>query len=286
MTKLLSLALALALASSPAAEVRVRGSAGRTGVSVVRRVELDYQFVTARRPLEFEVEGPGWVRVYTRLWWQVDGPERQAYGLSLWQDDVERPLEFETARSASSWGVSRHPVGRWRSFYIQVPAGATTYRLVLNEAPLDTVAVRFTRQAPPAWEPVALDGLERLMLVDGSAEVEYRRLAVGKPHTVDVTGPCRLQVRVRLNFEPGMVGAQNYVLAVTGGGVELAAPNLRVSRTGSANWANAAGELPATERSVRFRVGEGTHRLRLELRGTLARSAGVRLERIADEKYE
>jgi hypothetical protein len=276
----------LGLLGPAVAGVRVLQSAGRTGVSVVRRVELDYQLLTGRRRLEFEVDGPGWVRVYTRLWWQVSGPTRQSYGLSLWQDDVERPLEFETERSSSSWGISRHPVGRWRSFYVEVPAGVHSYRLVLNEAPLDTVAVRFTGQRPPAWEAVSLPGLDPLVLVDGRSELEYRRLPVGPQHEFSVIGPGRVQVRVRLNYEPGMVGAQNFVLAVTEGGRELVASNMRVSRTGSATWANAPGELPASERTVRFRVGEGTHRLGLELRGTLARSAGVRLERIANEKYE
>ena len=88
-----------------------------------------------------------------------------------------------------------------------------------------------------------------------------------------------------LGFDPTMVGAQNYVLSVRQGDEELAAQNFRVDRS-ALSYANEPGIVPGREKSVRFSLGEGSHRLRLVLGGTLAQSAGVRVERLVNEKYE
>ena len=270
------------------AGLSVTGSAGRVDVNVVRRVDLGYHLVTGDRELEFEVEGPAWLRVYTRVWWPPGAGGTRTYNLSLWQDDVERPLDFEAGRSKSSWSGNRHPVGKWRSFYIQVPAGASAYRLVLNEAPLDTVAVRFSFQKPRPWEPVGLSGFDRLELAIGVKRETFYRAAVGSQSgsAFTVSGPCRVRLRFRLNFDPDMVGSQNFVATLTKDGRELVGENFRVSRDRVGTWDNAPDIVPSTERTARFSLGEGMHRLHLVVRGTLARSCGFRVERIASEKYE
>ncbi len=269
-----------------AREVKVAGSAEKVAVSVVRRVELSYYFVVRDQALEFEAEGPTWLRVYTRLWWPEGQDGKLEYSLSLWQNEVERPLEFETELSKSSYGAGTHKLGKWRSFYIQVPKGRNPYRLVLNDAPAGTVAVRFSFQNPKSWNPVVLSGLDELLLAESEDTVSFYCLERGSPAALGISGPCRVRVRIRLNYEPSMVGAQNFVLTVREQGKELAGRNFRVTKSGSVIYQNALGVVPSTERTLRFNLGQGALQLTIALNGTLAHSAGIRVERIAREKYE
>lgn len=284
--RVVALLLLSVFALTVAAEVEVVGAAGRTEVSVVRRVELDYHLVTADRDLEFEVEGPAWVRVYTRAWWPDGVSGRRGYGLSLWQEDAERVLEFEAGKSSSSYARNGRPVGQWRSFYVQVPPGRNRYRLALNRAPLDTVGVRFKFQAPRPWAGIALPGLDELVLVQGGQRETFRRLAADNPATFRLTGPCQVKVRARLNYRPELVGAQSFRLAVFAGDDELVGQNLRVTKSQVASWENAGGLVPSVEKTLRFRLPDGSHALRVELHGTLARDCGIRVETLAGEKYE
>ncbi len=271
------------LATAPAQSLTVDGSAREVGISVVRRIELDYYLLTPGSPIEFAADGPTWLRVYTRLWWPRDASGDQQYRLSLWQDDVERPLEFETRLSSSSYATDGHPVGRWRSFYIQVPGGENRYRL---ETPEATVAVRFKFQRPRPWQPVPVDGATPVTLANGSDTATFYRATTGAPVHVDVEGPGTFRARLRLDYAPAMVGAQNYQLTVTEQDEELASRNFRVSRSSSAQYVEEPGLVPSTEKSVSVKLDAGRHRLALTVTGTLAASYGVAAERRASEKYE
>ncbi len=284
MSRAVSLCLLLALGVSAAEQVDVRSSSERVDVSVIQRMDLGYYLLTSRQPLEFEVQGPTWLRVYTRLWWPDGVDWDQAYRMSLWQADVERPLQFESRMSGSSSGPEQRRVGRWRSFYVQVPAGVNSYQLKLDDAPCDTVGIRFTFRAPRPWQQVAVPG-SKLVLADGADTALMTRLEPGKPLEVSVSGPCRVRVSARLNFVPSMVGAQNFVLSVDQGGRPVATDNFRVSRSGAV-YVDEPGLVPSSRRSLRFNLGQATHRLSIQLSGTLAESAGILVQRLVNEKYE
>jgi hypothetical protein len=284
MSRVFLVCLLIVAAAAGADQVEVRSSSRQVDVSVIQRMDLGYYLLTSRQALEFAVQGPTWLRVYTRLWWPEGVDWDQQYRMSLWQGDVERPLQFESGLSGSSFGPGRRQVGKWRSFYVQVPAGSNSYLLKLDKAPCDTVGVRFTFRAPRPWQPVAVQGSE-LVLADGADTARVTRLEPGVPLQVTVSGPCRVRVSARLNFDPSMVGAQNFVLTVDDGERPVSTDNFRVSRSGAV-YVNEPGLVPSSRKSLRFNLGEGTHRLSINLSGTLARSAGVLVERIANEKYE
>ncbi len=275
----------LVLAAVPVSgqSLTVDGSADEVTVSVVRRVELDYFLVSSGRPIEFSATGPTWLRVYTRLWWPEGASGTRTYRLSLWQEDAERPLEFETGRSKSSYGTDGHPVGKWRSFYIQVPEGKSSYRLECREG---AVAVRFAFQRKRPWSEVRVEEQVPVTLTLGVDSLAYHRVETGSPARFSVRGPGYVRIRTRLDYDPSMVGAQNFVLTAAEGEEELVQKNFRVTRSGTAHYIETPELVPSTERATKFRVGEGTHRLTLVVNGTLARSAGVRVEFHPSEKYE
>ena len=276
------LALGLALAG----EVKVTSGAKPVDVNVVRRVNVAYYPVTKQAPLEFDVQGPSWLRIYTRLWWPAGADGLLKYGLSLWQDDVERPASFETGLSTSSFGPGGRKVGEWRSFFAQVPEGSTHFRLAITSGAAETVGVRLALQAPQPGRPVAIPGARELVLADGRDTSRLQELKTGQPATIEVTGPCHVRVHARLSFEPGLPGAQNFVVTVREGKSVLVRRNMKAARSPSAAYLNDPGLIPSTERTLKLTLPSGRHELSLILSGTLAKSAAVAVQVVAGEKYE
>ena len=101
-----------------------------------------------------------------------------------------------------------------------------------------------------------------------------------------LVGPCRVRVRTRLSFDPGLPGAQNYVLAVREGKSLLVRRNMKAARSPSASYVNEPGLIPSSERTLRFSLSSGRHQLTLMLSGTLAKSGAAAVEVYAAEKYE
>ena len=279
---LLVLALGLALAG----EVTVTSGAKSVDVNVVRRVNVAYYPVTKQGPLEFDVQGPCWLRIYTRLWWPAGADGLLKYGLSLWQDDVERPVSFETGLSTSSFGPGGRKVGEWRSFFAQVPEASTHFRLALTSGAAETVGVRLALQAPQPGRPVTIPGARELVLADGRDTSRLRELKTGQAATIEVTGPCHVRVHAWLSFEPGLPGAQNFVVAVREGNSLLVRRNMKAVRSPSAAYLNQPGLIPSTERTLKFSLPSGRHELTLMLSGTLAKSGAVAVEIVPGEKYE
>lgn len=281
----LLLALALVFGAAPAGEVKFAGKTEPLEISVVRRVNVSYYPVAKGTPLEFEAAGPGWLRIYTRLWWPLgaDGPRK--YGLSLWHDEVERPVSFETRPSRSSLGPGGRRVGEWRSFFVQTPEGSNRYRLeVLGGA--ETVGVRIVLQAPRPSRTVAIPGARELTLADGRDTAHLYEILAGKPLALELEGPCHARVRARLNFVPALAGAQNFVLTVQEGKTTLVRRNLRAARSPSALYADEPGLVPSSERVLKFALPGGRHSLTLLLNGTLAKTGAIGVEVLASEKYE
>lgn len=269
-----------------AAEVKVSTNVGQVSVSIVRRVDVNYYLVTGRSPLEFDAQGAEWLRVYTRLWWPEGKTGTQRYKLTLWQDEAGRPIQFDVGASSSSHGPQGRKVGEWRSFFIQVPSGGSHYRLVLDEAVGDTVAVRVVEQAPKPAHDVAVPGVRALTLVEGKDTSRFYEIGKGQPVRVAIDGPCRVTVRARLNFDPSVSGVQWFRLSAIEAKGEVASRNMRVGRSPAAVYSNEPSLLPSTERTLRFNLATGHHELTLSLSGTLARSGAVRVEVVPGDKYE
>jgi len=278
--------LAATVLVAGAGEVRVPADAKQFDVSIVRRVDVAYNVVTRAKPLEFDATGPTWLRVYTRLWWPAGRTGTVKYRLALGQDEAERAIDFEAGLSTSSLGPGNRRLGQWRSFFIQVPAGGNHYRLAVAEAPGDTVGVRIIEQSPRPWQGVGIAAAQPFVLAEGRDTSRFFELRKGKDVPVELVGPCHVRVRVRLNFDPSMNGVQSFVVTASEGKTRLAKGSLRASRSPAAAYVNEPAVVPSTERTLRFSLPDGRHEVLIQLGGTLAKSAAVRVEALAGEKYE
>ncbi|MEO0079110.1 MAG: hypothetical protein ABIK44_00310 [candidate division WOR-3 bacterium] len=272
------------------AGLHLRTDNPKVNLSVLRRVNIEYRLLTRDNPIEFEVtpvDSPAsgrWLRIYTRLLWPAGATGTRRYRLSLWEGEVERPVEFETRLSATSYGPSGHKVGAWRSFFVELPRGTTRYRLV-TDGP-ETIAVRIAFQAPRPWQATKITGQQELILVEGGSEQRYYEFFPKAPVKTKVSGPCRVRVRCRLNYTPELTGNQNFILTVSEGEKVLVKKNLRVGRSETARFRNRPELVPSTERRLRFELSGGEHELTIILSGTIAKSGAVALEVLPNEKFE
>lgn len=285
--RLLAAAAVLALGGAAVAGgFRVPGNPPQATISIVRRVDLGYYLVTGAKPFEFDAAGPTWLRVYTRLWWPSGRTGSQHYQLSLWQEDAARPVRFDVALSPTSYGPQGHKLGQWRSFYIQAPAGPNHYKLVLDQAPGDTVGVRVAEEAPRPYLDVPVADAGPLTVVEGKDTSHFYRLERASQVRLALEGPCRVLVHARLSFDPRMNGVQPFELAVVDAQGPVAKLATRAGRSAAALYVEEPSLLPSNERTLRFSLPGGHHELTFSLAGTLAGSAAIRVTTMTGDKYE
>jgi hypothetical protein len=273
-TCLLSL-LGLGLTLS-AQEVTVTQSAGTIEIRLSRTTEQNY-LLTRDQPIRFEIAGPGHVRVYSRLRWH-DVTSSDTYELVLRKPKGVRRETLETERSAAARGPSGETFSKWRSFYIRVPKGKNEYRLELGAARSDTVAVRFSLEAPPAWKEVApATRLTFLRVREDTLETVWFQVSDSQTVDLAVVGPASLLVEARLSYLPSMSGKQSVTVAVSENEMLLKSQQFDVVRAKNAVYANgtapdisldkrrgaavphSAGMQPSVVRRLRIPLPPGEH---------------------------
>lgn len=168
----------------------------------------------------------------------------------------------------------------------------TILRLVLDSASSDTVAVRFTFQPPRRWERVKLAQRKCLTLIlekgGLAAHSEgYYHLRAEEPLEVGINGPCQVQFRFRIDFDQRMSGTQSFVVRLEdNNGETLKEQTFRAGRDISASYKENPLIVPSVERRIRLKLGAGKHRLRVVLKGTMAKGGAVVVELLPRERYE
>ncbi len=278
-----------------AAEVVPGNGAVKVGLSVVKRVPVDYFLLIRGQPLDFKVSAVpdtgAWLRVYTRVWWGKGEEKEQEYVIAFLGADTVKRFTLRTAVSGSTLGPKGQKVGRWRSFFVRINPGRERFRLLLDSAPKDTVAVRFSFEAPRQWERLKLTGLKRLTLVtegqgEKNREEGFYQVNCHEPYEFSVKGPCRVRIRARINFDPTMEGSQVFVLKVEEKDGIVLERTLRSKKEHGVYYKEMGNVVPATERRLSFELGDGIHRLRVLINGTVARTGAIAVERLLPEKYE
>ncbi len=278
-----------------AANIEPENNAVKVGLSVVKRVQVDYFLLTRGQPLDFKLstvsDTGAWLRVYTRVWLSKDDKDdERRYVISFLSPDSSQRFALKTSISASTFGPGEQRVGRWRSFFVRIKPGIERFRLVLDSAPRDTVGIRFSFQAPRRWERVSLSGLKKLTLVKenhGSEQLEgiFYQIHSNQPYEFELNGPCWVRMRTRLNFDPTMEGNQAFILKVEKKGMVIER-TLRSKKETGMYYKELADVVAGAERRVSFELADGVHKLKVIITGTVARSGAIMVERLIPEKYE
>jgi len=246
-------------------------------IEIITRKTQTYRLLTKKEPVTFTVEGPTYLRVYTRIFWPDASKNDQIYKIILQENETdERILTFETKISESTKDKKGHSISRWRSFYINVPDGINRYKLIHWSSPLDTILLKFAYESPKRWVDVpATEYNSILEVIEEEKIVKYYELKKDKELLLKLNGPVKLKVVSRLNYDETLLGKQTYTILVEDNGKETDFP-LKCYKSETITYKNRKEIVPSNGRNFYLNLDRGLHTLKFKLRGTVASSASLR----------
>jgi hypothetical protein len=281
------LVISTSLLNAQTKTIDVKKLSPRTVISVVKRVEQEYYFVTNNQPMEITVTGPEWIRVYTRLLWHSNMESSQTYKILLKEQDQEKLLSFTSELSSSARGADKQSFSKWRSFYLEVPQGKTDYKFTLLEAKSDTVAIRFSFEKPTDYKKIApATKFREFEFVDKERATNYYEITAKTPVKVKIQGPATLRATCRLNYDYTLEGKQSYTVAASVSGKEWQAKTFRTGKSETGLYKNANDLIPSTAGNMYLDVPPGTYVIDFTLKGGLGKSAAVTFASKPKDVYE
>lgn len=246
-------------------------------VEIVTKKSEEYLLLTKNHPMTFSVEGPTYLRVYTRIFWPESNLGSEIYKVILQENKIdEEIITLESEKSKVTKDKTGRALSKWRTFYIEVPEGLNDYKLTHWSAPGDTILVKFVYESPKRWSEIAATEYDAIIeAVEEEKILKYYELEKGASITVGINGPVRLRVISRLNYDEKMIGDQNYSISVEDNGtVEKFA--LKCYKSQIITYKDEKNIVPSNARSFHINLREGKHNLRFSLAGTVAESAALR----------
>lgn len=251
---------------------------------VVKVIEETYYLLKKGEPLDFEVEGPIYLRAYTRLIFETN-EDSGIYKILLSVDDIEEKVYTKKTVVSPKAKINGKRVGKWRSIPINVPPGRHRYTLVLIESSSGDVAVKIKEAKPPEWVELSpLEKVEILKAVEGERIVSYNLVSTGEELNFKVKGPTRIKVISRIHFEPGMPTRGGYTLLALLDGKEILRAPVNTYPSEVVFYKNKKDVIPSRARRFYFDIPEGMHRVTIKVIGTLSRSYAIRLLKIKKGK--
>jgi hypothetical protein len=236
-----------------------------------------YHLVTKAQPLTVTVQGPTWLRVYTRIPWSAENKGVMGYKLIMQENDLkEKFVMFETERSkVARLGSAR--LSKWRSFYINVPPGENVYRFIVWTAPADSVLLKFAYESPAQWSDIVpAEYGEKLQAVEEEKVINYYEATRSGPVALEITGPGKLKIVTRLTYAMDMNNEQVYSVVVKENGRIVKNSTFRAYRSETTSYQNRPDAVPSNPHSFYVNVKKGKHRFEISIGGSGAEKAGLR----------
>lgn len=241
--------------------------------------QVTYCRFDAERPLSFSVQGPGRVKILTRLVIPNDR-EKDSYGVTVMRDGAaERTKEFDTVPSGRAFYVALDSVrpGVIRRIYVDVPTGAHTYEL--RAEGFGRVDARVYASTDPDADRVSFaprDGPSVETLLSGDKELTYYLLTKSAPVVLDVVGPTTIRVNTRLLFDQTTSKRESYVLGVREPGAPEVLYKIETTPSETVVCRDRGDLLPGALRHFMLDVGPGAHAYEFRLVDTTARALALR----------
>lgn len=237
--------------------------------------EESYTILTKNQPVEFKVSGPTWIRVYTRIPWTGEKKDTKIYKLILQEDDIKEKFITQETEYSSVARLDKIRLSKWRSFFINVPQGLHTYRLVYWRAPSDTILLKFASESPGKWQDIpALSYNTKLNLIENEKITNYYEATPAKPVIIEITGPKKIKITSRLNLLTNAQVEELYIVMIKKNGKIVKTLNLRAYRSETVHYSEGTDITPSNPHTFYLNVPRGTHRYEFWLNNGL--SCGLR----------
>jgi len=259
--------------------IKVEAPAGSVTVRTIREKRTSYWLLTKENPVTFYVEGPIYLRIYTRILYEIGDTGRVTYKIILQEDEMRERIIQKIAEPSKVSFYDERPVGKWRSIPLDVPAGKHRYRLYLHQSPYP-IAVRIVQARPPKWIPIALVRAgEEITAFEKEKLVRYNLIKPEAPIVAEVDGPTLLKVEVRSNFTPKMDLKDQFTLLILVDGKETKRQDFVVFPSDVVSWREKPELKPSQKATTTSFIQSGRHRVDVKVLGTLSPFVSVRLLR-------
>ncbi|TET61906.1 MAG: hypothetical protein E3J47_04425 [Candidatus Stahlbacteria bacterium] len=248
-------------------------------IEIVTKKTEKYYLLTKNEPISIGVEGPTYLKVYTRIPWFGDIKGRQIYKIILQENDMdERIITLESEKSNVTKNKKGRPLSKWRSFYIEVPEGMNKYKIINWSSPNDTILLKFKYESPKKWADIPASDYNTIIeSIEEEKIVKYYELKKNEQLTLGINGPARLKVISRLNYDEKIMGDQNYtILADDNGNVKKF--TLKCYKSQTIEYKDRKEIVPSNARNSYINIPKGWHNIKFSLSGTIAKSVSLRFQ--------
>lgn len=258
-------------------QIEVEAPRGSLTVRTVKEKKTSYLLLTKEEPISFRVEGPVYLRVYSRLLYVKDDKEPRTYKIIVQEDETRERIYSKTTEPSLVSFFNDSPVGKWRRIPIRVPPGKHAYKLILYESPYP-VAIRLVPGSPPTWSWVQPEqSLERVTTIEGEKLIHYLLLTTDSSLKVRVKGPSTLKIELRSNFTPGMGKSDRFTLRLTEGGKDLKTVDFSVYPSQIATWQERPEWRPSKKVGTTSFIPSGMHEIEVKVTGSLSPKVALRI---------
>lgn len=246
-------------------------------IEIVTRKKENYNLLVKNDPIHITVQGPTYIRVYTRIPWLGETKGSQIYKVILVENGLdEKIITLESEKSKVTKDKNGRPLSKWRSFYIEVPEGLNKYKLLNWSSPNDTILLKFTYESPKKWKDIpATDYSAIIETVEKEKIVKYYELKKNEQVTLRIKGSLKLKVSSRLNYDEKLIGEQNYIILVDDNGIEKSF-SLKCHKSDVVTYKNKKDIVPSNTRNFYIDIKSGMHTVKFKLSGTTAQSTSLR----------
>ncbi len=248
-------------------------------IEIVTKKTEQYNLLVKGEPITLTVEGPTYLRVYTRIPWSSDLKGSEIYKIILQDNYFDEEIKtFESEKSVVTKDKSGRALSKWRSFFIEVDEGINTYKLMNWYSPNDTILVKVKYEAPKKWKDIpATDYNSILEAIEGEKIVKYYGFNNSQEVTLGISGPVNLRVTSRLSYTSMETGEQNYTILVDDKGTTDKF-NLKCYKSETIKYNNRKDVVPSNARSFYINLNAGWHVVKFSLSGTMAKEAALRFQ--------
>ena len=248
-------------------------------IEIVTKKTEQYNLLTKGEPITLNVEGPTYLRVYTRIPWSSSFKGNQIYKIILQENIADEQIKtFETERSAVTKDKLGRPLSKWRSFYIEVDEGMNTYKLMNWYSPNDTILIKVKYEAPKKWSDIPATNYSSILeAIEGEKIIKYYGITDNQEVTLGISGPEKIKVTARLSYTSIITGEQNYTILVEDKG-KTDKFTLKCYKSETIMYENRKDLVPSNARSFYINLSAGWHELKFSLTGTIAKEAALRFQ--------
>ncbi|MBD3162825.1 MAG: hypothetical protein GF346_10535 [Candidatus Eisenbacteria bacterium] len=280
---LVVIALMVGAGAADGASSRIKPSQSAGPLTImIGSKKSSYHVATRAQPIVFRVKGPTAVRLLTRYLYDPvpDGAGEITYRLRAEVDGMSLLKQTEKAKKSNAARFEGESTGTLERTIMRLPSGDHRVRLYPEDEDA-RIAVRLFRgegKKKLTWvsfAPTEHAGALRLHASD--TEVTYYRFDEETPARVEVHGSMRMKIITRLDFGTATGYTQSYVVKVFLDGKAWKTFPLKSKASHVSTYPDMPEITPGRGRVIEFEIPDGEHEVTIQLDGTTAGGAALRI---------